>query len=125
MTEIIAYCGLACHTCPIYLATRLQDKEKQMRRRIEISQLLEGQYGMNFAPEEITDCDGCRTDGNRLFAGCKDCRIRKCASEKGVEFCAFCTEYVCQSLATFFAADAAARTRSDQIRARFVQSGSR
>jgi hypothetical protein len=96
MAEIIAYCGLACHTCPIYLATRQENKDEQRRMRAEISRLLKEQYGMNYQPEEITDCDGCRTDGVRLFSGCMNCLIRKCAREKGLENCAYCTEYACE-----------------------------
>jgi hypothetical protein len=116
MAEIIAYCGLACHTCPIYLATRQESKEEQARMRIEISQLLKGQYGINYEPEEINDCDGCRTQGGRLFSGCKVCPIRRCASEKGLENCAYCIEYACEKLEAFFRTEPTARARLDKIR---------
>jgi hypothetical protein len=36
MDEIIAYCGISCQTCPIYVATRQEDKEKQARIRVKI-----------------------------------------------------------------------------------------
>ncbi|MCG3120324.1 MAG: hypothetical protein ALAOOOJD_02983 [bacterium] len=116
MIEIIAYCGLACHTCPIYLATRQENKAEQTRMRIEIFQLLKGQYGMNYEPEDITDCDGCRTGGGRLFSGCRNCLIRKCASEKGLESCAYCTKYACERLETFFGSEPTAKARLDEIR---------
>lgn len=120
MTEIIAYCGLACHTCPIYLATRQENKDEQWRMRAEIARLLKEQYGMNYQPEEITDCDGCRTEGGRLFSGCKNCLIRKCAREKELASCAYCTEYACERLETFFAAEPTAKARLDEIRARII-----
>jgi len=53
MTEIVAYCGLTCQTCPIYLATRQENKEEQARMRAEIVQLCKEQYGMNYELEDI------------------------------------------------------------------------
>ncbi len=95
------------------------EQKKQVRMRIEISQLLNGQYGMNYELEEITDCDGCRTEGGRLFSGCKNCLIRKCAREKGLENCAYCAEYACERLEAFFSSDQNAKIRLDEIRAAF------
>jgi hypothetical protein len=116
MVEIIAYCGSACHTCQIYLATRLENKDEQAKMRTEIFQLLRGQYGMNCGPEEITDCDGCRTVGGRLFSGCKNCPIRQCASEREIENCAYCPEYACEKLEVFFRTEPTAKARLDKIR---------
>jgi len=123
VTRIIAYCGLACQTCPIYLATRQEDKEEQARMRAAVAQLCQEHYGMNYRPEDITDCDGCPTEGGRLFSGCKDCAIRNCARQKGLENCAYCCEYACERLETFFATDPAAKTRLDQMRSSIVQTG--
>jgi hypothetical protein len=116
--EMIAYCGLTCHTCPIYLATRKENKEEQARMRVEISRRCKEQYGMKYEPEDITDCDGCRTEGGRLFSACKDCAIRNCARQKGVETCAHCTDYVCGKLEAFFATDPAAKACLDEVRSR-------
>lgn len=116
MAELIAYCGLACHTCPIYLATRQENKAEQMRMRIEISQQLKTQYGMSYQPEDISDCDGCFMAGGRLFSGCKACLIRKCAREKELASCAYCAEYACERLAAFFVVERTAKTRLDEIR---------
>lgn len=116
MVELIACCGLACHTCPIYLATRQENKTEQTRMRIEISQLLKAQYGMNFQPEDISDCDGCRTEGGRLFSGCKNCLIRECAREKRLASCADCAEYACERLKAFFSSEPTAKLRLDEMR---------
>jgi hypothetical protein len=116
MAEILAYCGLICQTCPIYLATRQENKEEQARMRSEISQLLRAYYGLNYGPEEITDCDGCRTEGGRLFPACENCFIRKCAKERGLENCADCAEYPCSQLEAFFKSELNAKTRLDEIR---------
>jgi hypothetical protein len=50
-------------------------------------------YGMNLQPEDITHCDGCRVDTGRLFSGCFNCEVRKCASLKNIESCAYCSYY--------------------------------
>jgi hypothetical protein len=116
MTEMVAYCGLTCQTCPIYLATRQESKEEQASMRAEIVKLCKEQYGINYKLEDITDCDGCRTEGGRLFSACKNCPIRKCAREKGLENCAYCAEYACDKLEAFFKTDPTARTRLDAVR---------
>jgi hypothetical protein len=100
------------------LATREENKEEQASKRAEIARLCKEQYGMKYEPEDITDCDGCRTEGGRLFSGCKNCPIRNCARRKGLENCAHCTDYVCRKLEAFFATDPAAKTRLDGVRSR-------
>jgi hypothetical protein len=66
--------------------------------------------------EDITDCDGCITQGGRLFSACKNCSIRKCTREKKLENCAHCTEYSCGKLEAFFKKEPTARTRLDTVR---------
>ncbi len=86
--ELVAYCGLTCQGCPIYWATREDDHEKQQKMRVAIARLGQEHYGVKMQPEEITDCDGCRTENGRLYSGCKECEIRSCARERKVESCA-------------------------------------
>lgn len=117
MTELIAYCGLNCLTCPIFLATRITNKEEQAKRREEIARLCNELYGTAYRSEDIDDCDGCRTQGGRLFRECKNCGIRPCAMEKRVENCAHCADYVCGELQRFLAFEPSAKKRLDQIRA--------
>jgi len=116
MTEMIAYCGLICQTCPIYLATREENKVEQLRMRAEIARLCKEHYGIEYKPEDITDCDGCRTEGGRLFSACKNCLIRNCARQKRLENCAYCSEYPCDKLELSFAMEPSTRTRLDEIR---------
>jgi hypothetical protein len=98
------------------LATRQENKEEQTRMRAEIAQLTNRRYGTNYETTDITDCDGCTTEGERLFSGCKNCLIRRCAREKKVENCAYCAEYACVKLEAFFKIEPIAKTRSDAIR---------
>jgi hypothetical protein len=115
MDSMTAYCGLACDTCPIHLATLEQDKSKQLSMRAEIAKICTEQYGMSIQIHDITDCDGCRA-GGRLFSGCAKCEIRKCAMERAFESCAFCEEYVCDKLLKHFESDPSARTRLEEFR---------
>lgn len=116
MKEMLAYCGLICHSCPIYLATREENKEKQAGMRAQIAKLCNELYGMMYEPEDINDCDGCRTERGRLFSACQSCEIRKCARQKSLENCAYCTDYSCGKLEIFFAKEPDARNRLDEVR---------
>jgi hypothetical protein len=113
---MIAYCGLVCHTCAIYLATREKHEGKKREMKADIARICNEKYGTQYKPEDITDCDGCRTEGGRLFAGCKTCYMRKCARDKGIEHCARCDGYVCEELEKLFATEPGAKRRLDQIR---------
>ncbi len=115
MSDPIAYCGLICQTCPIYLATREKNKEEQMKMRAMIARQCNEHYGVSYKPEDISDCDGCGA-GGRLFPPSQSCVIRICAKQKGVENCAGCGEYACEKLEAFFAKDPSARKRLDEIR---------
>jgi len=54
---------------------------------MEMAKIASGQYGIPMQIHDVTDCGGCRT-GARLFSGCPNCKIRKCAMELGHESCA-------------------------------------
>ena len=116
MNEMLAYCGLTCQGCPIYLATREKNKEKKDKMRAEIVRLCKEQYGVKFEPGDIIDCDGCRTEAGRLFSESTKCEIRKCAREKELENCAHCSEYACGNLKEFFVTQPDAKSRLDVIR---------
>ena len=120
MDEIISYCGMTCHTCPIYVATRERDDQKKRRMRVEIARQIKKIYGTECKTEDVGDCDGCKSEDDRLFAGSKNCRIRKCARPKRIENCAHCTKYPCKTLEKHFANypedGKLIRERLDQIR---------
>jgi hypothetical protein len=119
--EMIAYCGLNCFKCQIYLATRETDPKKQRKMREDIVIAIKKYLGEEKRIEDITDCDGCKAQGGRLYSNCQKCQIRKCASEKGVENCAYCSEYPCEKLRKFFDSEgeqAGAKKRLDEIKAR-------
>jgi len=113
MYEIIAYCGLICQGCPIYWATKEKNEEKKEKMRVEIARQCK-EYDLKYELQDITDCDGCKTEGGRLFSGCKKCEIRKCARGKKIENCAHCDQYACEKLKKL--SDADAKSRLDLIR---------
>jgi len=116
MNTIIAYCGLACESCPIHLATLEKDESVKTVMRAEIVEQLARIYKTTPKPEIITDCDGCKVTGGRLFTGCIDCEIRKCAIAKKVINCACCGDYACEKLKRHFALDPDAKARLEEIR---------
>ena len=118
-TEMIAYCGQNCVECRIYLATIETDLKKQRRMREEIASYITKHFGTETRLEDITDCDGCTTKDGKLFPGCQKCAIRKCARQKGLENCAYCSEYACEKLSKLFdsgSVEAGAKKRLDAIK---------
>jgi hypothetical protein len=114
--EMISFCGLTCHKCPIYLTTREQDQNKKRQMRAEIARKINEIYEEKMEAKDVTDCDGCKTEKRRLFSGCTKCEIRKCAGQKNIENCAHCSEYACEKLEKLFATDAEAKARLDAIK---------
>lgn len=98
VSAMTAFCGLNCSTCPIYSATRVSDPAERQMKRAEIAAEIRTRYGKDFTEDQITDCDGCRSDTGKLFSGCSECEVRKCAKERNVESCAFCPDYACEKL---------------------------
>jgi hypothetical protein len=117
--EMTAYCGLNCSTCRIYLATREKDPEKQREMRKKIAHYMREHFDPKTRVEDITDCDGCTVNGGRLFSGCQKCEVRKCAGQKGLKNCAYCSEYACEKLKKIFESEdevPSAKSRLDEIR---------
>lgn len=115
MDEMSAYCGLSCRTCPIFLASREIDEIKKNNLIESIIRECKEHYGIEYKPEDISDCDGCKSSSGRLFSGCVDCNIRICASHKQVENCAYCEDYVCEKLSEFFSTVPEAKKCLDTI----------
>lgn len=116
MNMMISYCGLTCNTCPIYLATIEGDELRKQQLREAIAKQCAEQYNLKLHLEDITDCDGCRANTGRLFSGCVECEIRKCAIERKIKTCAFCDDYACKKLEKHFLLDPESQDRLEQIR---------
>ncbi len=116
MESSVSFCGLDCGSCPIHLATLEEDLTVKSRMRADIADILAKIYNTTPKPEIICDCDGCKVINGRLFTGCTNCEIRKCATYKNLENCAYCNNYACDILKRHFAIDTDAQIRLEKIR---------
>lgn len=108
---MIAYCGLDCSECPAYVATIKDDDEK---RKDLADKWSTEEFPLK--PEDV-NCRGC-TQKTDVISFCGDCDVRECASERGVENCAQCSQYACNKLDKIFEMDAGAKERLDDIYSR-------
>lgn len=109
---------LRCDTCPIHLATLEEDESRKQNMKESIAEQCFEQYGLKLKPGDITDCDGCRADNDRVFSGSLNCEIRKCARMKSTDSCAYCNDYPCEILRKNFSFEPNAQKRLEAIRDR-------
>jgi hypothetical protein len=101
----LAYCGINCEKCPVFIATSKDDDALRQKTAREWSNLyaeiLES-FGIHSLKPEDMNCYGCRSNRG-LFIGCAGCQIRKCSQDKGFITCASCDEYEsCNMLNAFY-----------------------
>jgi len=88
--KMIASCGLICTECPGYIATRSGDEEALAKVAAEWSV----EYGGQIGTEDVR-CNGCLSPDGPWMSHCSVCKIRACASGKGLDTCAGCDDYAC------------------------------
>ena len=66
MNEILAYCGLTCESCPIYLARRETNPAKKEEILSEIIRTCKELYGFEYGMEDICGCDGCTSNSGKF-----------------------------------------------------------
>lgn len=91
MTEILTRCGYRCDLCLAYKP----NIEKHPENRQALSDGWFQYFGFRVPPENIS-CDGCMEKNPKLLD--KDCPVRPCVIEKGLDNCAQCDEYICEKL---------------------------
>jgi hypothetical protein len=91
------YCGLYCRNCAVKVkvepaAKALYDEMKSAGFEDVIAYIPGGEGFWSFLKGMTDDgmCISCRDGG-----GNPGCAVRICATEKGVEMCAFCEDYPC------------------------------
>jgi hypothetical protein len=109
--RIIAFCGLECSACPGYIATRNDDDEA----RAKIAEEWSKAYNSDIKPEYV-NCDGCTDMEGRHIGYCFECKVRKCASARGVENCAHCENYPCETLEAFHKMAPRAKANLEEIK---------
>jgi hypothetical protein len=112
MNKNTAYCGLNCRECNAYIATMNDDDE------LRTSVAKKWDSPDYLVSKEDINCIGCRIEPGAHFKWCGSCAVRKCASERGVETCAHCDDYVCSTLKEWLTmAGDEARERLEKIHA--------
>jgi hypothetical protein len=112
MEKMIGVCGLTCGECPAYLATQKDDDKERAR----VAEMWNKEFKANLKTEDI-NCDGCLSEGPRVFSHTKVCEIRKCGKEKQVPNCGHCDEYACDRITEFFKMAPDAKSTLDGIKA--------
>ncbi len=108
----LAYCGLKCQECPIYLATINNDDES----RADIIDKYYQKSGTKIKLESI-NCLGCKSEGGVEFYYCNECKIRACAISKNKINCAFCEDYAsCSTLTDFLKQFPSVKNNLENIR---------
>lgn len=91
--SILSACGYRCDLCRAFHLNIAGPEEQR-----ETAAAWKKYYGIDMPAEKII-CDGCPSGPReeRELPG-KDCRIRKCTSERGLKNCGLCGEYPCEKL---------------------------
>ena len=112
MERMVAHCGLICTDCPAYAATQAND---QAALEAVATQWRKEYNAPNITAESVL-CDGCLTDKGQKCNHCFECEIRACATSLAVINCAYCADYACERLASFFEFVPEAKGTLDAIR---------
>ena len=88
MEKILGYCGYRCDICPAY------QKNISKVDLAYISDKWFEYFGLRIPPEDIM-CVGCKNEGKHPDS---ECPVRPCAMERGVEYCADCESFGCDSM---------------------------
>ena len=113
MDEEIAYCGLVCAECPAYRGTRDDDVELLERAAKVWSEA----YDEDLTADSIR-CDGCKSLTGPHSVTSTTCKVRICAIDRGVENCALCDDYGCETLEGILVFAPEAREKLEDIRGR-------
>ena len=103
----LAPCGLSCETCFAHVDGDIRKHSMKLKEKLgnfgvyaKRFETLIGDPAFETYPQfkEMLDylasgnCTGCRNEQCRLF---KNCGVRPCHQEKGVDFCFQCDEFPC------------------------------
>ena len=90
--ERIAYCGVNCSACPVYLTS--QEEKEMVKKRI--TRLWPDKYH-HYEASDFT-CKGCQEPWGKKPTHCQECEVRECARKKLYSTCAECANYPCIKL---------------------------
>ena len=106
--EIIAPCGLCCETCFAHVNGNIRKYSLKLKEKLggfhisakRFETLIGNPILEKYADfKEMLDyfasenCKGCRKEQCKIF---KNCGVRPCHQEKGIDFCYQCDEFSCE-----------------------------
>jgi len=104
----IGCCGLHCASCDIYIASTSSDDSRKADLAVKYSQI----KGKKLSAEDM-HCWGCWSNSRNCWG--RRCEFRKCANDKGIDFCYQCREFPCQNLLLYYSDHVQARENLTQI----------
>ena len=100
----VAYCGLLCNECEIYIATKNNNEHAKEQLAIKCSS-----NDYSFSKEDM-NCDGCFSEKAKMSKMCSVCEIKACAESKNViNNCAYCNDYPCSLITKYCSTENKAR----------------
>jgi len=93
--RLIAYCGINCTTCPLYMAT--MNNDALMKQEISLKW---GKLYNRLIDIKDMECYGCKS--SKKFCLSNECNITTCNISKGIETCSQCSTYPCERINKFY-----------------------
>lgn len=93
---MIAYCGLDCSKCDIFVATENNDRDKI----VSTLNQWKSEIGLDYKESDLNGCKGCKSD--MILSYCSNCDIEKCAISKEISTCSECPDYKCDRIKKFY-----------------------
>ena len=93
--KLVAPCGLYCGACSI----RLAGKRRDAKLLKKIADVLTIQRGQSIQAGDLW-CDGCLSK-ETIAIVCRNCELRACALQRGLQHCSECPDSPCQQLVDF------------------------
>jgi hypothetical protein len=105
----LAPCGLHCGKCFAFMEGDIKNSSSQLKENLGNFEIYAARF-INLINEPLfekypdfkellsyfasVECNGCRKERCKLY---KDCNVRDCHEERGVDFCFQCSEFPCNS----------------------------
>lgn len=92
MEKIVAYCGIKCHKCSVYRASKIKNINKKRKKARKLSE-----KGYPLEASDI-NCPGCRATDKDVPPFVLKCRIRGCVRYNNLEHCFQCGRFLCKKM---------------------------
>lgn len=92
--NLAAPCGLYCGACTSYI-TRKRGGEVALTA---MAKRVSERWGTTIKTADLV-CEGCLSSQVAIY--CRRCAMRDCATKKGINYCAQCSDFPCQTITNF------------------------